>query len=449
MELERIRGAVRRGLFGKSDATKVGRYTLLKVLGAGGSGRVYAAYDPELDRKVALKILRDPLGDESERARLLREAQAGARFSDRNVIHVYDVGVHQGLVYVAMEYVEGSTLARFFLRERGFDPLLDVFLKAGAGLAAAHRSGLIHRDFKPENVLVGDDGRVCVVDFGLARSTEPAVASESILAARDAEPDAQQLVDAPLTETGVILGTPAYMSPEQHRGDAADARSDQFSFAVSLWEYVYRQHPFGDQSGEARRQAILHGELQPIPTDRAAPKWLANILEQALSGDPGDRFESMDALLGEIEARRRRPERSRGKLVGAAIVLLGVAGLGVVLARPRDRAACRDVDERLEGVWDDSRRADLADAFSTSGHGWDDVDVAASHWVDRWTVVYTEHCQQMTTQPDRPEHLERLACLGRQLQSFDEAMRGLERGSAQGPETGVLRVESLGAPDDC
>ncbi|MFY0580423.1 serine/threonine-protein kinase [Cystobacter fuscus] len=263
--------------------TALDRYVVLEPLGQGGMGMVYAAYDSVLDRKVALKLL--PPGDvdgdtemTSGRARLLREAQAMARLSHPNVVAVYDVHQHGLQVFMAMELVEGQTLLQWQRQQkRGWKEILAAFLSAGRGLAAAHAAGLVHRDFKPTNVLVGKDGRVRVTDFGLARThnapPEEPSEPEPSPGTRDTSPvKAHSMLELELTQRGAVLGTPAYMAPEQFRGAAADARSDQFSFAVSLWEALYGERPFeGTTTGE-RRQNVLDGRIRTPPPTRTSPR---------------------------------------------------------------------------------------------------------------------------------------------------------------------------------
>ncbi|MBA2542205.1 MAG: serine/threonine protein kinase, partial [Deltaproteobacteria bacterium] len=225
----------------------VGRFLVLGRLGAGGMGVVYAAYDPELDRRVALKLLRGSSREDDVRARLLREAQAAARLSHPNVVSVFDIGVFEGRVYFAMEYVEGVTLAEWLRGDRAWPDIVEMFVQAGRGIAAAHEAGVIHRDFKPENVLVGRDGRARVVDFGLARAADgeptpvPALASS-------ADPDetqpAMRGISDRLTRTGTLLGTPRFMAPEQFAGGEITPSTDQFGFCVALYSALYRTLPF-------------------------------------------------------------------------------------------------------------------------------------------------------------------------------------------------------------
>ncbi|MBL4686819.1 MAG: serine/threonine protein kinase, partial [Nannocystaceae bacterium] len=226
---------------------RLGRFRVLERLGKGGMGVVYSAYDPQLDRKIAVKLLRpdvqDGMGSEAATARLLREAQAMAKISDPNVIVVHEVGVLKGRVFLAMEFVDGGTLGSWMAKRPSWREVLEVFLKAGSGLVAAHRGGLVHRDFKPENVLMGTDGRVRVVDFGLARSLFDEEVEEHNTRPIGEEPELDSF-NTPLTRTGAIMGTPAYMSPEQHLGRPATARADQFSFCVAMWEALFGSRPF-------------------------------------------------------------------------------------------------------------------------------------------------------------------------------------------------------------
>src|SRR5262245_11493 len=246
--------------------TALGRYVSLARLGSGGMSEVYAAFDPQLDRRVALKLLRPDvvagMAAEEGRARVLREAQALARLSHRNVVAVHDVGTESGEIFIAMEYVDGVTVRTWLAEhERTWREILNVFLDAGRGLAAAHEAGLVHRDFKPDNVLVTPTGRVVVLDFGLARGaggpetpgapsvrTPPTQPERLTLPPSPGNPSTPSLgrapLDTPLTKMGDLMGTPRYMSPEQLGAALVDGRSDQFSFCVSLYEALHGQRPF-------------------------------------------------------------------------------------------------------------------------------------------------------------------------------------------------------------
>jgi eukaryotic-like serine/threonine-protein kinase len=320
-----------------SDPQRVGRYSVLRRIGRGGMSTVYEAYDPELDRRIALKLVTawDANGDQGP-ARLVREARAMAKISHPNVAPVYDVGVYDDAVFIAMELIDGPTLEAWTTRTaRPWTEILRMYLLAGRGLAAAHDAGLIHRDFKPDNVMVGPDDRPRVLDFGLAR---PAAldGEDTLLPADDddlfdpSELDARIDADGPrspttapspepepepgsrpggiisssfdlvvdVTRNGVVTGTPAYMASEQHQGAAGGPASDQFAFCVSLWEALYRQRPYIGKTYFAIADAIIEGQLQAPPPNSHVPRWIRNLLERGLAVEPDARHPSMRSLLG-------------------------------------------------------------------------------------------------------------------------------------------------------
>src|ERR1700722_14732513 len=250
------------------SAATMGRYLVLERIGEGGMGVVYKAYDPGLDRRVALKGLRQsPDGIGSDEERLVREGKAMAQLAHPNVVAVYDVGVHDERVFVAMEFVEGQTLRAWLEPRRSLSEVLAMFVQAGRGLCAAHDAGFVHRDFKPDNVLVGNDGRVRVVDFGLARpSTREGPTSDRVPSAHD--PAAS--VDASMSEHASLAGTPRYMPPEQLSGERLDARADQFAFCASLWEAVFGQPPFEAPNLLLLLDTLRTGKLRE-PTRRDVP----------------------------------------------------------------------------------------------------------------------------------------------------------------------------------
>jgi hypothetical protein len=302
---------------------RLGRYELGDRLGSGAMGVVYRARDPELDRPIAIKVVRPSRSSRSSGIRLLREAQAMARVRHPNVVPIFDVGLTDDAVFVTMPLLEAGTL-RDWLRAqpRSLDAILDRFLAAGRGLAATHAAGLVHRDFKPENVLLGGDGEVQVADFGLVRITD-----------REREPRLRTAWSRGelSTQTGDLLGTPAYMSPEQLRGRPSDARADQFSFCVALWEAVYGAPPFprsgpGPDLLRARLDAIAAGPTRGI--DR--PAWLIPLLVRGLAADPDRRWPTLQALLDAIAARRR-PRR----WVFASVAAGGLVALVAIAPAPR------------------------------------------------------------------------------------------------------------------
>ncbi len=312
----------------------ISRYVVLRRIGAGGMGVVYAAYDPQLDRKVALKLLRTGigLGEGEARARLVREAQAIAQLSHPNVVAVYDVGTTtEGEVYVAMEFVDGDTLTQWLHRwDRPWREILEVFREAGRGLAAAHGVGLLHRDFKPDNVLVGGDGRVRVTDFGLARSLVTGGADEG--SAPKAQPAAVGVpLRVTLTATGAVMGTPRYMAPEQLRGQDVSAAADQFSFCVALYEALYGHHPIPGDTAVKIVEENARAQVPAAP-DRA-PSWIWPILQRGLDPQPAKRFPSMAALIIELTPPMPSPRRRTYIAVAAATALvMGGAAAATLLA---------------------------------------------------------------------------------------------------------------------
>jgi serine/threonine protein kinase len=308
------------------EARSIGRFAVLRKVGEGGMGAVYAAFDERLARRVAIKLLHA-----TDHGRLLREAQALARLSHPNVVQVYEIGEAHGHVFVAMEYVEGPTLAAWrAAAPRDAAAILSVFLQAGEGLHAAHLSGLVHRDFKPGNVIVGDDGRARVLDFGLARAgdsmTDGAVPSLA---------DRVDSLGDPLTRTGAVLGTPAYMSPEQHAALPVDARSDQFGFCAALFEALYGERPFpGDTLPELTRH-LFAGDLRVVRPRHDVPDAVHAAIVRGLAADPAARWPSMQELL-QVLAQGQRNSVAVGDIrvwrwFGAGIVALWVIALGETL----------------------------------------------------------------------------------------------------------------------
>jgi eukaryotic-like serine/threonine-protein kinase len=288
------------GLLREGD--RLGRYVVLEHVGSGAMGIVYAAYDPELDRKVAIKLLRPaerskPSGQAENRARLLREAQAMARLSHPNLVTVHDVGALDDRVFLAMELIDGPTLTTWLAASpRSWQEVLEVFGSAGLGLAAAHDAGLVHRDFKPDNVLLDQDGRVVVMDFGLAR----AVAGRT-----DAHPDLKRAEAASpssleLTRSGMLMGTPAYMAPEQLEGEASNAKADHFSFCVALYQGLYGERPFAGETLGELMATISAGRIRPAGPGTMVPARIRRALVQGLSFDPEHRHRDMRTLLAAL-----------------------------------------------------------------------------------------------------------------------------------------------------
>jgi serine/threonine protein kinase len=327
--------------------TAVGRYLLLERIGAGGMGVVYLAYDPDLDRRIAIKLIRAAGADAMDadrQQRFPREARAMARPQHPEVIAVYDVGIALGRVFIAMEYVEGATLRAWLsARPHTLREVLAMFVRVGHGLAAAHATGLVHRDFKPDNVLVGKDGRVRVTDFGLARLLE-----------RDAGEGPRLPDDSPvdcITRSGQFLGSPAYSAPEQMEGAPVDPHADIFSFCVVLYEALYGERPFAGRTARALHQAILDGQVAEPPRGARVPVWLRRVVLRGLKPRPADRWESMEQLLAALGKDRRRLLRL-GLFAAPLAALAGVAFVSgsrarVVVERPAEKlVAMLDLKDR-------------------------------------------------------------------------------------------------------
>ncbi len=331
-----------------SVGDKVGRYLVLSTLGTGGMGVVLAAYDPHLDRKVALKLLRSglQLATKDAQKRLRREAQAIAQLSHPNVVAVYDVGATEDDdLYIAMEFVEGDTLTTWLKKyPRTWREIVDVFLQAGKGLVAAHSTGLLHRDFKPDNVLVGGDGRVRVTDFGLARSFM--VDPES---GRGPTPILANTLSSSLTATGTVLGTPRYMPPEQLTGPDIDARADQFSFCVALYEALYGVHPLPGATSVSMHEK--GDKALPPPEGIKIPVTIGRAVLRGLERDRVKRWPTMALLMSELVPPA--PKFSTRWVAAAlgAVVVAGVATAAVVGRREEPvEAAPDDRDQLFEEI---------------------------------------------------------------------------------------------------
>lgn len=303
-----------------ADGTRLGRFVLLDREGEGAMGVVFSAYDETLDRKVAIKLIRDA-GIAEDRLRIRREAQAMARLSHPNVAQIYEAGEVGGRLYMAMEFVPGDDLQAWQqATRRPWSETLAMYLQVGEGLAAAHAAGILHRDFKPHNVLIGADGRPRVIDFGLARA--PGASGRPPV-----ERDEDVRLDEPLTRVGTVVGTPAYMALEQFRGQPLDARTDQFAFCVSLYEALYGRAPYPrTELGPLLAALERHAVAPPGATD--APSWLFDVLKRGLHPDPDARWPSMTDLLAEL-SRDRETDPSTGR--GPRLLFIGAVGL-VVLA---------------------------------------------------------------------------------------------------------------------
>jgi tetratricopeptide (TPR) repeat protein len=380
-----------------SDA-QIGRYVYRRLLGSGGMGVVLAAHDPELDREVAIKLV---VTGDTDDARPVREAQAMARLSHPNVVQVYEVVRLGARTAIVMELVEGEELGGW-QKGRSWRAIVDAYVQASRGLAAAHRAGIVHRDFKPSNALVDRDGVVRVTDFGLARSASPGAPSSAEL-------------------TG-IAGTPVYMAPEQHRGHAVDARTDQWSLACALYEALYGRRPFASAEGENLADAVVRGAIESEPADSPVPRRIRTAIRRALSTEPDERF----ATVEQFAAALAPPPRRLPSLIAAAAAIALVIVVSVISTR-RAPAPCQDLDGPMRAIWTPQTRADLRARLLATGVGLPEATVdralrGLDAYAASWTATRTAVCMdsQHGVRSEAP-----VRCLDRGLSEVSGLLEGL------------------------
>ena len=500
----------------------IGRYVVLGLVGRGGMGDVYAAYDPELDRKIAVKLLRArPSAGQSTsegRTRLLREAQAIAKLSHGNVVVVYDVGTFNDVVFIAMEFIEGDT-ARYWLHagDKTWQDIMRVFVAAGRGLAAAHEAGIIHRDFKPDNVMVGRDGKVRVMDFGLARQAGPAdlapaspeaaeleklkSQSEETLSAptvdavphpipitapihrsavdlestrelpvagvtgtqprsTERSPSPTKAFDTNLTQTGAMLGTPAYMAPEQFASKVGDARTDQFSFCVSLYESLYGERPFEGKSFMALMASVARGVVKDAPAGTRVPVWIRKVLLRGLRPLADARYPSMAALLDALE-RDPSVAHRRWALGVASALMAGGLIVGAIHTLQGRRSPCEGSALKLAGVWEPGpasspRKEAIHAAFvatrkSYAEQSFETVRKALDQYAGDWTRTHTEACEATAVHGEQSaEVLDlRMSCLQGRLESVKALTDLFARADASTVEKAASAAGRLGDLERC
>ncbi len=384
VEAAAIRGRVAQSLFGEpSVVVRIGRYEVGDRIGVGGMGVVYSARDPELGRLVALKVLSSRRSaDPRQRERLIGEARTLARLSHPNVVQIYEVGEHEGSIFLALEFVQGETMATWQRRPgRSWQEVLSAYLDAARGLAAAHQVGVVHGDVKPANILIGVDGRVRVVDFGLARD---AGADEASTQSEDRTSESTTI--GPV-RGGAIAGTPAYMAPEQARGRGVDARSDLFSLCVSLFEGLHDIRPYGAKELQALGDCPVdaRGLRALVQRRSAAPSWVLKVLTRGLEPDPRRRFADINALIAAFTAA---PQRRRRRIVAGTVGLVLAVG-AVWGALGKDDPECPALIDPLHEVWDPMARDALHARFLASGLPYADtafddaarsIDTAVEAW---------------------------------------------------------------------
>ena len=469
-------------LFGKPSAEiKIQRFTVLERIGSGHMGEVYAAYDDRLDRKCAIKLVRGTFHDASQAyERMMREAQTLARLSHPNVVQVYDAGNFEGQVYIAMEFIRGRTITRWLDSVSALPPreriprIMRQFIAAGRGLEAAHNADLVHRDFKPDNVMVGDDGRVRVVDFGLARprimsADSPMSSGRDMGAGGDVSAPNTDLADTVtiprgtsatgldlsprLTATGALVGTPAYMAPEVLRGGAADQRSDQFSYCVALYEALYQEPPFPRNNITALKAAIASVDLSAHRPDKNVPISVHRVLVRGLSADPEARFADMAALLAALAEWPRRRRWLWLAAVGvAAFALVGALGYG----RGQTEPLCASADDEVEQLWNPRRVLAVERAVLKTGQryaetAWrDDIRPKLDVYADDMKSMYSDMCldREQGRDSDRKSD-RRSACMAERQARFDGIVRSIVDKGAPSADKLVQTVADLPSVADC
>ncbi|MCR9161942.1 MAG: protein kinase domain-containing protein [Nannocystaceae bacterium] len=436
------------------EAVKIGRFVVIRKLGQGAMGIVYLAYDPKLDRKVALKLVdTSALGSEmgDAQTRLEREAQAAAALGHPNVVTVYDVGEHRGDVFLAMEFVEGSCLTDWIKERHGWRDVTALFLEIARGLAAAHDADMVHRDFKPDNVLLGVDGRPRVADFGLARPTEgwsARDASKMLGDGSEASIRALKLQshDA-LASTGEVCGTPAYMAPEQFAGVDVGPASDQFGFCVSLFEALFGFRPFKGDSVTELAVAVLENDRQTLPARHDVPKAIVEVVLQGLEPKVEDRHPSMHALADRLDAALRVRMRNR-LLAGGALVAALSVGFGAQAAEALDEQPCDEASSAVDRAWSSERKDAVTSALHAANLS-TDITTALDAFAEDWTQMRVDSCEAaLVAGRDSTDVLDlRTACLDRARSRLDVAADAL----ANAPTADRVRAvpTALGSLAEC
>jgi tetratricopeptide (TPR) repeat protein len=417
---------------------KIGRYAILRRLGAGGMGVVYVAYDEVLDRRLAIKVLHGHVSDDGgrRRERLFREAQAMARVSHPNLITVHEVGTSDAQLFIAMEFVSGPTLKQWLAEQpRSWREVVAVFIQIAEGLAALHDAGLVHRDVKPANVIIGDDGRVRVLDLGLVGAKQDEAAERMTLE----ESSSFNRIEGPLTMTGERLGTPAYMSREQYLGLELTPASDIFALSVVLHEALFRAHPFMTMATTfyELQSNVLDHKVLPPPSSNAVPAWLATLVARGYAADPKDRPESMRAY---VLALSNDPGRTRRRILATVGVAMVAAIAGVALAwGPASDAAptCDGGDRAIAQVWDEERASEVHAAMLATERPYaaplaDRITAELDAYAQAWAAAHARICEEHARGDHSAALLDaRMTCLHHRRQAMDETISLLTESNAE------------------
>jgi len=434
----------------------LGRYRIQGVLGQGGMGTVYAAHDPVLDRKVALKVMRSHGRHEKfaeARDRMHREAQALAHLTHPNVVTIFDVTVLDGQLVLAMELVEGPTL-RGWLDDapRTHAEIFAMFAEVGEGLAAAHDADIIHRDFKPSNVLIDPQGRPRVADFGLARFGTVGASTKSVQSQAEAT---ISVVDGRMTATGTVVGTLLYMAPEQRMGEALDRRCDLFAFCVALYMALYGQRPFDAQTDVELLRAQVEGAIVAPPRSSPVPRAVFDVLRRGLAKDPNQRPETMRELLGALSRALGQTRRRRATALAVGGVL-ALGGLFLLVSGPATEAPCARDSSALGSAWDSERRASVASAFAGSTEpyaaaAWSRIEPRLDAYAGAWLDQHQAACRTRLGLTPRPsaDGEPMVACLERRRRELDALTEVLTTASPEIVQHAVAAVSELAPSEGC
>lgn len=442
---------VLQALFPAKPPRTIGRFEVESVLGRGGMGTVYRAFDPRLRRALAIKVLRHRRGSSDER-RLRREANALAQVSHENVVQVFEVGQVEGRTYLAMELLEGKTLAQWLEQRPRPDwrRCVEVYLQVCAGLQAAHARGLVHRDFKPANAMIDPAGRVRVLDFGLVRAAGDDDSQTESGHGDDSWPSSPHF-EAALTRDGVVMGTPAYMSPEQTRGGNVGPRSDQFAVCAALYEAVFAQRPFAGEDYGSLVAAVRGGKLRPPPPGHTVPPRVRAVLVRGLRADPAQRWPSMDALATAL-ARTLAPSRLRAPLFAAGLGGLALLAAALPSTTPTTHP-CEREHAPLAGVWDDARRERVQQTMLALDAGYaadtyDRVAQRADDYATRWREHYDALCDARVHEPT-PAVERSLRCLGDRRDELRRAVDLLQTANESRARRALVMFDGLRPAADC
>jgi len=481
--------------------TLLGRYVLMEPVGLGGMSIVYAAFDPELERKIAVKLMHPashPQREQGRQARLLREAKVIAKLTHPHIVTVHDLGMYEGQLFIAMEYIKGQTL-RQWLHEapRSLEETLYRFLQAGEGLSHAHQMGLLHRDFKPDNVMLATEGSLRVMDFGLSRRlANPTTSPEnkedqkqiphSLVDDEPSEQESEEQAESPaLTQAGAILGTPAYMPPEQLYGQPLDARADIFAYCVALYEALYGERPFSGKTLLERIQCIKQSRLFRLSGDNSVPLWLQKVLKKGLSFALEQRYPSMESLLSELrdglatDSLPKKPSEKSGAFLwiglflGASLVFGGwwqntsrktkshgtkkTFQRSVLTKRSPEQnqriSPCSGAKEKLAGVWDAKVQHKIQTALNRTGMSsktsyWKRLRGVLDQYTKTWQATYAQACRATHVLKEQSAHLMdlRMTCLNERLEelrAFTQQLTTANRASLYNGVQGAYQLRTL------